>query len=59
MGGGRDGISHATDRNGNPNVFNLDADDDQLVLDGNDWVSPGNRWHPDSRFVFLFRKSES
>ena len=55
MGGGTDGISYKTDRDGNPNVFNLNGNDDALWLDGNNWAKPDNRWNADNRFVFVAR----
>lgn len=44
-----------TDRDGNPNVFNLNFDDDRLKLNGND-AQPDNRWNADNPWVFRFRK---
>lgn len=52
---GTDGTAYRIDRDGNPNVFNLNADDEQLKLNGN-IAKPGNRWNADIRFVFLSRK---
>lgn len=44
------------DRDGNPNVFNLNSDDDELRLNGNN-AKPDNRWNADDSFVFCLRKS--
>ena len=55
MGGGMDGTSYITDRNGNPNVFNFNRNDDGLWLNNN-WADPGNRWNADNEFVFRLRK---
>jgi hypothetical protein len=56
MGGGLDGTSHTTDRNSNPNVFNLERNGDELHLDNN-WANPTNQWNLDNQFVFRLRKS--
>lgn len=45
-------VCKITDRNGNPNVFNLNSDDAQLNLNGNNAHSD-NRWNSDNQFVFL------
>jgi hypothetical protein len=45
-----------TDRNGDLNVFNLNWNGDELKLNGNN-AEPENRWNPDNKFVFRFRKS--
>ena len=44
------------DRDGNPNVFNLERDEDGLWLNDN-WMNPENRWNPENEFVFVLRKS--
>ena len=51
-GSGHDGISYKTDRDGNPNVFKLERNDDGLWLNEN-WASPDNRWNPDNEFIFV------
>ncbi len=56
MGGGIDGVAHVTDRDGNPNVFNLNEDDGELKLNA-DNAKPDNRWNSDNQFVFRLRKS--
>ena len=56
MGSGMDGVAHTTDRDGNPNVFNLNEDGGELKLNANN-AKPDNRWNPDNRFVFRLRKS--
>ena len=55
MGSGMDGASYITDRNGNPNVFNLERNDNGLWLNNN-WANPDNRWNADNEFVFRLRK---
>lgn len=50
-----DGTAYNTDRNDNPNVFNLNADGAKLKLNANN-AKPDNRWNSDNQFVFLFRK---
>ena len=47
-----------TDRNGNPNVFNLERNEDGLWLNNN-WAKPENRWNSDYKFVFRLRKLKS
>jgi Tol biopolymer transport system component len=44
-----------TDRDGNPNVFNLNANGSELKLNGNN-ARPDKRWNSDHHFVFLSRK---
>lgn len=44
-----------TDRNGNPNVFNLKHNADGLWLNNN-WVNPTNKWNPDNELMFRLRK---
>ena len=39
------------DRDGNPNVFSVNANDDGLWLNTNNG-RPDNVWNPDNRFVF-------
>lgn len=48
------GMPYDTDQGGNPNVFNLERNDDGLWLNNN-WAKPGNEWNPDNEFVFRFR----
>ena len=54
MGGGIDGSYTFTDSDGNPNVFNLERNEDGLWLNNN-WTNPDNRWNPDNEFFFRFR----
>lgn len=43
-----------TDSDGNPNVFNLERNEDGLWL--NDyWAEPDRTWNPDNEFAFRFR----
>lgn len=44
-----------TDSDGNPNVFNVNANDDGRWLDTNDG-RPENRWNPENQFAFVRRK---
>ena len=55
MGGGKDGKLHITDRNGNPNVFNLEHNDNGLWLNNN-WTNPTNKWNLDNELMFRLRK---
>lgn len=45
-----------TDRDGDPNVFNLNSNGDQLELNGNN-ARFDNKWNSGNRFVFRSRKS--
>lgn len=54
MGSGNDGAPCDTDRNGNPNVFNLERNDDGFGLNDN-WAKPDNEWNPNNKFVFRLR----
>ena len=45
-----------TDRNGNPNVFNLEHNDNGLWLNNN-WAKPDNKWNLDNQFAFRLRQS--
>ena len=49
-----DGAPHKTDSDGNPNVFNVEHNDDGLWLNNN-WAKPDNEWNPDNKFVFRLR----
>ena len=51
----RIGMKQITDRDGNPNVFNLKRNEDGLWL--NDyWTGPAGEWNPENEFVFRLRK---
>jgi len=50
----KDGPAYITDRNDNPNVFNLSTNGEQLELNGNN-AKPSNRWNTDNKFVFRVR----
>jgi hypothetical protein len=43
------------DRDGDPDVFSLNGNGNQLKLNAAR-AKPGGRWNPDSKFVFRFRK---
>ena len=43
-----------TDSDGNPNVFNLERNEDGLWLNNN-WAKPDNTWNPDNKFAFRLR----
>ncbi len=45
-----------TDSNGNLNVFNVEHDNDERWLNGNNG-NPDNFWNGNNRFVFVRRKS--
>ena len=45
-----------TDSNGDLNIFNVERDDDERWLNGNNG-HPDNEWNGDNRFVFASRKS--
>ena len=44
MDSATDGTPYDTDQGGNPNVFNLERNDDGLWLN-NDWAKPDNTWN--------------
>jgi hypothetical protein len=44
-----------TDRNGNPNVFNVEHNDDGLWLNNN-WANVDNKWNLDNELMFRLRK---
>lgn len=44
------------DRDGNPNVFSVNANDDGLWLNDN-IAKSGNTWNPENRFVFLLPRN--
>lgn len=48
-------MEQITDRNGNPDVFNLDSDGARLELRGHR-AKPGHRWYAGHGFVFCVRK---
>jgi len=50
-------MAHHTkpDPGGNPNVFKLNRDGDDLWLNNN-WANPENQWNPNNEFVFRARK---
>lgn len=43
------------DPDGNPNVFNVERNDNGSWLNNN-WANPDNRWNGDNQFVFRLRK---
>lgn len=49
-------MAHRTraDSDGNPNVFNLERNDDGLWLNNN-WAKPDNTWNPNNKFAFRLR----
>jgi len=55
-GSGSDGAIYNTDRGGNPNVFNLERNDNGSWLNNN-WANPDNKWNPRNEFVFRLRQS--
>ena len=55
MDSGKDDLARNTDRNGNPNVFNLNWNGEQLKLNGNN-AKPAKQWNGNNKFVFRFRK---
>lgn len=54
MDSGIDGTPRATDSDGNPNVFNVERNEDGLWLNDN-WAKPDNRWNPKNSFLFRLR----
>ena len=44
-----------TDRNGNPNVFTVNHNDNGLWLNNN-WTNPTNKWNLDNELMFRLRK---
>ena len=55
-GGGAGGILYATDSDGNPNIFDVEHDDNGRWLNDN-YGNPDNVWNGNNRFVFVRRKS--
>lgn len=51
-------MKQITDRGGDPNVFYLGWNGDQLGLHGRS-ARPALRWYPDDEFVFCYRKFET
>jgi hypothetical protein len=51
-------MEQITDRCGDPNVFDLGEDGDQLSLDGYN-AKPDDEWSSGNEFVFRFRKLET
>lgn len=49
-----DGTSHGTDSDGNPNVFNLERNEDGLWLNDK-WANPDNEWNLDNELVLRRR----
>lgn len=52
--GGTDGTTYTTDRDGNPNVFNMNRNADGVWLNTNN-AKPSNRWNAENKFVFRTR----
>lgn len=50
------GTSYDTDFDRNPNVFNLERNDDGLWLN-NDWAKPDNTWNPDNEFDHFMKRN--
>ena len=50
-----DGVPYITDSDGNPSVFNVERNDDDLWLNNN-IAHPTNKWNPKNEFVFRLRK---
>ena len=50
------GILYATDSDGNPNIFDVEHDDNGRWLNDN-YGDPDNFWNGNNRFVFVRRKS--
>jgi len=50
-----DGVPYTTDSDGNPSVFNVERNDDDLWLNNN-IAHPTNKWNPKNEFVFRLRK---
>ena len=45
-----------TDSDGNPNVFNVERNDDGKRWLNTNWVNPNDQWNLDNRLVFRLRK---
>ena len=56
-GGGIEDISHNTDSNGNPNVFNVKRNDDGKPWLNANWANPDDHWNLDNGIVFRLRNS--
>ena len=55
--GGADGHRHVTDSDGDPNVFNLNRNDDSKQWLNANYANPDNQWNLEDEIVFLLRKS--
>ena len=44
------------DSDGNPNVFNVNRNEDGKEWLNNNWANPTNKWNLDNEFVFHLRK---
>ena len=51
------GTSHISDRDGNPNVFNVKRGGDGALRLDNNWANPDNEWNLDNALVFRPRNS--
>ena len=58
MDSGKDDLARNTDRNGDPNVFNLNWNGEQLKLNGNN-AKPDNRWNRENGFAFAVSQLSS
>lgn len=54
-GGGLEGTRHITDSDGNPNVFNVNRNDDGKPWLNTNWTKPDNEWNLDNELVFRLR----
>ena len=55
--GGTEGTAYIPDSDDNPNVFNVERNDNGKLWLNNDWANPDNRWNLDNRIVFRLRNS--
>ncbi|MEA3249820.1 MAG: hypothetical protein U9Q03_05730 [Patescibacteria group bacterium] len=54
MGSVPGGFPYITDSDGDPNMFNLNRNDDGLWLNAN-YANPDNRWNPGKRWLLVRR----
>ena len=51
-----DGVAHKNDSDGNPNVFNVNRNDDGKAWLNDNWAKPDNKWNTDNEIIFRLRK---
>jgi hypothetical protein len=55
-GSGLESALYITDSDGNPNVLNVECNDDGKHWLNANWVNPDNKWNLNNEIVFRLRK---